>query len=516
MKNLSRVYSAELEGVKAQLVEVEIDLHSGLHAFNIVGLADKALSEARERVSAAIKNIGARPPNQENRRIIVNLAPADLHKTGSQYDLAIAIGYLLSTKQIPEFDTKNKMFLGELALDGSLRPILGTLTITKLAKELGFEEIFVPEKNAAEAALVAGIKIYPVGDLKELTLHLENKNPLSPQPKTEVSSLVKIKKPEEEILLSDIKGQMMAKRALVIAAAGRHNILFAGTPGAGKSMLARALKSILPSLNLEEVIEVAEIYSAANMLSNGIETDRPFRSPHHSSSLPALIGGGSNPKPGEISLAHRGVLFLDELPEFKRDALEALRQPLEEKRVIVSRAKTNVQFPADFILVTAMNPCPCGFYGDNKKACVCTAHQVNQYQKKVSGPLLDRIDLQINVPRAEVSELYKKDDEVDREIKNKNVIDLISETAERQKNRFEKLGVSYKYNSEINSKDCKKIIKLDPEAERVMENLADNATVSARGFFKILKIAQTIADLEKKDLVDEGCVMEAFSYRFKS
>ncbi len=509
MQNLSKVFSAAIEGVEANLIEVETDINIGLHSFNIVGLADKSLSEAKERVSSALKNSGVKPPSKENRKIVVNLAPADVKKTGSQYDLAIAVGYLLASKQIKDFDSKNKIFVGELALDGSLRGVSGILNIARMAKEKGFEELIVPSVNTIEAAIVDGIKIFGFDNLTDIILHLENKKIKNFQPKTEIKT--GISSEHQMIDISDIKGQENAKRALMITAAGGHNLLMQGSPGAGKTMLAQALVSILPSPTLQEIIEITQIYSAAGLLNgNSFINWRPFRTPHQTASPPAIIGGGQNPKPGEISLAHRGVLFLDELPEFRRDLLEALRQPIESGRAFISRAKNNLVFPAKFVLVAAMNPCPCGYYGDGEKECRCSAFEVFRYQKKISGPLLDRIDLQIEVPRVKLDELKNKtrDTKSAEEMRRK-----IIEAREIQKERLKEFKIFT--NSEMNSKMCDEMIKLDKEADNFLKDIFEKSLVSARGYYRVLKTARTIADLENSKDVQVSHLAEAFQYRLK-
>jgi magnesium chelatase family protein len=509
MRHLARVYSAELEGISARLIEVEVDINVGLHSFNIVGLADKATSEAKERVNSALKNSGIKPPNRENRKIIVNLAPADVKKTGSQYDLAIAIGYLLASGQIKNFDASSKIFAGELSLEGKLRPIRGALSIARLAKKMGFKDLFLPPENCLEAALVENLNIFPVNNLEELINHLEESKLLSAQPATILQSNLK----DYPVRFSEIKGQKNAKRALQIAAAGGHHVLMAGPPGAGKTMMAQALVSILPPLSLEESIEITQIWSAAGFLrENSILNIRPFRAPHHTASPIAIIGGGVNPRPGEISLAHLGVLFLDEMPEFRRDLLEALRQPLESGMVHVARAKNVIMFPSRFTLVAAMNPCPCGYFGDLEKECRCTANEVFRYQKKVSGPLLDRIDIQINVPRVSLEDLLtkKSDMQLDEKIEQSVV-----RAREIQSERFSNTKPKIRMNVEMSARQVEECLNLDFQAQSFLKNILEKSSLSARGYYRILKISRTIADLAESEKVLTEHLAEAFQYRLR-
>lgn len=504
LQNLAKIYSAELEGIDARRIEIEVDLNVGLHAFTIVGLADKALKESEERINSALKNSGTKPPNRENRRITVNLAPADVKKNGSQYDLGIALGYLLATKQIAPFDAERKMFIGELALDGRVRSVRGALNIAEMAQREGFSDLFLPEENAQEASVVRGIRIIPLQTLEDAIAHLEEKKHITPaEPKEDVVGAHSA--PD----FSEIKGQQHAKRALVIAAAGMHNLLMVGPPGVGKSLLAHALVGILPRPSINEAIEITKIYSAAGLGENSLMRARPFRAPHQTASLVSVVGGGTNPKPGEISLAHRGVLFLDEIPEFQKNILESLRQPMEAGLVRVARAKGTLAFPARFSLVAAMNPCPCGFYGDPEKECVCAAHEVVRYQKKISGPLLDRIDLQIRVPRVALRELR---DASRTETSSASFKQSVEQARARQAERFARLPIAT--NAEMSSSQAEKLSNLDASANIFLATL-DKSRLSPRGFYRLVKTARTIADLDESDTVRDTHLLEAYGYRLK-
>ncbi len=406
--SFARVYSAQTYLLKGKIVTVEIDITKNtLHNFTLVGLPDKAVEESKDRMSSALKNSGFTSPKNQNQKIVVSLSPADLKKEGPYFDLAIALAYLLSAEEI-DFDPEGRIFLGELSLNGDLQPIKGALPLADLAKRLGFKEIFVPMENAEETALVEGIIVYGARTLKNVVDHIykikydKNGNPiekerpkLTPQPQT----IIKYQSKNPDIGFSDIRGQEGAKRGLEIAAAGGHNIAMSGPPGTGKTMLARIFSQILPNLNTDEVLEITGIHSIVGLLDETLITEPPFRAPHHTASYVSIIGGGANPKPGEVTLAHKGVLFLDEFPEFEKRVIESLRQPLEDNIVSISRARGTAIFPSNFILVAAMNPCPCGFYGDNTKECTCTSNQIAAYQKRLSGPLLDRIDLVVHVSR---------------------------------------------------------------------------------------------------------------------
>jgi len=499
-----RIFSAGSLGLETKVIEIEIETSFGLRHFEIVGLPDKAVQESKERIGVAIENSGFKPPHKKPQRVLVSLAPADLKKEGSLYDLPIALGYLLAEKEI-KFNPQRKLILGELGLDGKLRPIKGAVLFSILTKEKGFSEIILPKENEIEASLIKGIKIVGVNSLKEAVEYLEGKREIKKQ---NSFSLKENEMKREEVDFSWIKGQKSAKRALEIAAAGGHNVLMIGPPGTGKSLLSKALISILPPLSFKECLEVTKIYSLAGFLSKEkpIISERPFRSPHHTCSEVALIGGGNPPRPGEISLAHKGILFLDEFPEFHRDVLESLRQPLENGEITISRAKISITLPASFTLVAASNPCPCGNYGSFDKECKCTSSQIRKYQRKLSGPIIDRIDLLVRVPNLNYEKLIKEGEEKSKEIRKR-----VIEAREIQRKR---LGED-KTNSQIKIPEIKKYCQIDSKGEKILKKAIDSGKLSVRGYHRVLKVARTIADLEGSENIFFSHLAEALSYRVR-
>lgn len=501
----SKIFSAAVIGLDAELVEVEADTVSGqLGSMAIVGLPDVAVSESKERVRSAVKNTNLPFPR---RRVLVNLAPADLRKFGPSYDLPIAISILAVTNKLPLPKLDDSLFVGELALNGNLRPIQGVLSIALMAEKKGFKNIYVPTANAEEAKLVNTINVYPVLNLKSLIAHFFDNKKIEALEKKEINfSNAKILSD-----MSHIKGQEHVKRAMEISAAGAHNMMMSGPPGSGKTLIARTMPSILPRLSLAEALEITKIYSVAGQLAADISlvTSRPFRAPHHTASGVALVGGGTWPKPGEISLAHRGVLFLDEFAEFPRQIMENLRQPLEDGIIHISRAAGNLCFPAKFILVAAMNPCPCGFYGDNEKNCVCSPMQVINYKKKISGPILDRIDLHIEVPRVDFDKLTTPANAEN----SANIKKRVESARKYQKKRFH--NSPFITNTEMNSEAVKHFCQVDTNSQILLKNAVDKLHLSARAYFRVLKVARTIADLEQSDIITQTHVAESLQYRPK-
>lgn len=527
--SFSRIYSAQTYLLKGKIVTIEVDITKGtLHAFTLVGLPDKAVEESKDRMSSALKNSGYTSPKNQNQKIVISLSPADLKKEGPYFDLAIALAYLLSAEEI-NFNPEKRIFLGELSLNGELRPIKGALPLAQEAKRLGYEEIFLPKENAREASLVEGIIVYGAQNLKEVIDHIyipkkparprdgaggdkkdnliEQERPkLEPFPKTEIIYEEKI----NGVDFSDIRGQEGAKRALEIAAAGGHNVAMSGPPGTGKTMLARVFSHILPELNKDDILEITGIHSIVGALEGNLITESPFRAPHHTASYVSMIGGGANVKPGEVTLAHKGVLFLDEFPEFEKRVLESLRQPLEDNIVSISRARGSAIFPSNFILIAAMNPCPCGNKGSKQKQCICKPSDLDRYKRKLSGPIMDRIDIWTTVGTVDFEKLSNIEPEGEKTF---NIKERVKKARNIQTKRFKNSSRKINTNSEMNVKELNIYAPLDEETKKILNKSAENLQLSARAYHRIIKLARTIADLEGVENITSSHILEAIQYR---
>ncbi len=509
----SKIHSAQPKLLGADTVDIEIDISNGLYSIVLVGLPDKAVEEAKDRVSAAIKNSGFTPPKQKNQKLVISLAPADLKKSGTVFDVPIAIAYLVASREIIA-DTNHKLFIGELSLDGKLRPICGVLSVVLYAKQNNFKEIFVPYDNINETKIIDDIIVYGAKNLCEIVNHICGKEKIKITNKDNLdqnkNSTIKIE--NKTSLFDEIIGVETAKRGLIIAASGGHNISLYGPPGTGKTMLSKAITEIVPDLNKDETIECSCIYSANGHISELIKRP-PLRAPHHTSSHISIIGGGNNLKSGEITLAHNGILFMDEFPEFDRRVIDSLRQPLEDKNITISRASGSTKFPAKFILIVSMNPCPCGYYKTNIKQCTCSQNSIQNYRRKISGPIVDRIDIWIEVSKID----YKKlgSDKVCLDIKNKN--NLSASTAKDMVDWARKIQIDRygKLNNELTSEEIKKICTLDKRTREILNKSAEKLKLSTRSYFKIIKLARTIADIEKSEEIKMPHILEALQYRPK-
>lgn len=500
----SSVKGLSLNGIDGYIVNVEATIMSGLTGCEIVGLPDTAVREAKERVLSAIKNIGLSLPYG---KIIVNLSPANTKKVGAVFDLPIAISLLINMEILQETETSTYAFIGELSLNGDLKKVTGILPMALEAKKQNVQNLIIPPENAKELSVITGINIYAANNLTDILTHFNSKNPLRKIP-IDTSNLF-LTSQKYTLDFAEVRGQNTAKRAIEIAAAGNHNLLMLGSPGAGKTMLAQRIPTILPDLSFDEALEVTKIYSISGLLSDNLAliTQRPFRSPHHTISNISLVGGGTYPRPGEISLAHNGVLFLDELPEFQKNALEVMRQPLEDRKITISRANATYTFPSNFMFVASMNPCPCGYFGSSIKSCSCTPKQIHNYISKISGPLLDRIDIQLEVQTIKYADLTNfSQEESSLEIRKR-----VNQARQIQLKRYKNSGI--RSNSELNAKNLKEVCILSEECNKIMRNAFEKLNLSARAYSRVLKVARTIADLENSQNIQKNHILEAIQYR---
>ncbi|MCX6703362.1 MAG: YifB family Mg chelatase-like AAA ATPase [Candidatus Zambryskibacteria bacterium] len=513
--SISQIYSAQTNLLDASIVTIEVDLSKGLHSFSIVGLAGKAVDESKDRVSSAIKNTGFTSPKSKNQKVVVALAPADVKKEGPAFDLGIAIGYLYASGDITA-DMKTVVCIGELSLDGSIRKVKGLIPMLIEAQKRGFESCIIPKENSTEASVITGITLYPAESLREVIAHIHTNSHGEKWPGIEHVEIkaLEVSAPsastsKNDVDMQDIVGQETAKRALEIAAAGGHNIIMYGPPGTGKTMLAKACKGLLPALSFDDMLEVTSIHSI-HTGGGDLVTSAPFRSPHHTASYVSIVGGGTNPRPGEVTLAHRGVLFLDEMPEFSTQVLETLREPLEERKVRISRAKGSVVYPASFILVGAMNPCPCGFYGVKGKECICSPIHIQKYKRKLSGPIADRVDLWVEVSTV----LHERLTEKGTGESTQTIKERVQRARNTQQKRYAEKGIAL--NSELSGKQLVEMVHLRADAKEILQTAAKKHDLSARSYHRIIKTAQTIADLAGSTDITQDHILEALQYRPKA